>query len=226
MGNGASDSGQAFPVYITVIAALLFLAFVYFAVGQAASTRNGAQTAADSAALAAAQDAREQLRIGWLEVIADPTQWGPFLDGEQYVDALACGRAAEFAARNGAELPPGGCERLLSGGEGFKVTVRTTGTVGRSLVPGTESQHAAASAEAVIEPRCTFDEPEPTAEPAPPEPTDEPPPTEPTQEPTPTDPPEKEPIVGLVCGDEAWDIDPENPALPDAVDLFSVRLSD
>ena len=55
------DDGQAFPIYITVVGGLLFLAFAYFAVGQAAVNRNGAQTAADAAALAAAQEARDQL---------------------------------------------------------------------------------------------------------------------------------------------------------------------
>ncbi|WTT13612.1 pilus assembly protein TadG-related protein [Streptomyces zaomyceticus] len=219
--GGGSDSGQAFPVYITVIAGLLFLAFVYFAVGQAASTRNGAQTAADASALAAAQDARDQLRAGWAKVIADPAQWGPFLEGERYFDDSACLRAAEFAAKNGAGLSNGGCERLSSEGEGFKVTVRTTGTVGRSIVPGTESQHAEASAEAVIEPLCSFDPPEPTSEPTPPEPTSEP---TPPDSPSP-DPDEEGPIVSLVCGDEDWDIDLEDPILPEAVDLFTVRLS-
>ncbi|MGV9241848.1 pilus assembly protein TadG-related protein, partial [Streptomyces nigra] len=52
------DTGQAFPIYITVAAGLLFLAFAYLAVGQAAANRNGAQTAADAAALAAALDTR------------------------------------------------------------------------------------------------------------------------------------------------------------------------
>jgi hypothetical protein len=39
------DAGQAFPIYIVVVGGLLFLAFAYFAVGQAAANRNGAQTA-------------------------------------------------------------------------------------------------------------------------------------------------------------------------------------
>lgn len=181
----------------------MFLAFAYFAVGQAAFTRNGAQTAADAAALAAAQDAREQLREGWLEVVLDPGQWDGFVDGVEYVDSIAaCQQAAEFAARNEAEIPGGGCERLAS--TGFRVTVRTTGS---------ESRPATASAEAVIEPRCGFTKPEPTLEPTP----------------TPTSPGEEEeegPIVGLTCDGEPWEVDPENPALPDAVDLFTVRLSE
>ncbi|WP_446447044.1 pilus assembly protein TadG-related protein [Streptomyces gardneri] len=186
------------------MAGLLFLAFAYFLVGQAAFARNSAQTAADAAALAAAQDAREQLRDDWLEVALAPEQWAGFLQGMAYVDPSACQQAGEFAARNQASLSGGGCEPLASWG--FRATVRTTGS---------ESQQATASAEAVIEPRCSFTEPEPTLEPTP----------------TPTAPGEGEeeeevPIEGLECGGVDWEIDPENPTLPDAVDLFTVRLSE
>ncbi|MFD4318828.1 pilus assembly protein TadG-related protein [Streptomyces sp. NPDC058548] len=213
------DSGQAFPVYIAVIAGLLFLAFVYFAVGQAASTRNGAQTAADAAALAAAQDAREQLRTGWLEVITDPVQWDGFLQGKEFDSLPACQQAAVFAARNDALLSDSDCVPLSSGQEGFSVTVRSRESVGRSIVPGTEAQHATASAKAVIEPRCTFTAPTPEPEESEPDPD----PAEPGEEPTPE--PEPEPITGLTCGDEAWTIDPDDPKLPSAVDLFTVRLA-
>ncbi|WP_306328380.1 pilus assembly protein TadG-related protein [Streptomyces venezuelae] len=224
-GGTGRDAGQAFPAYVAVIAGLLFLAFVYFAVGQAATTRNGAQTAADAAALAAAQDAREQLRDRWLEVLLAPDQWGPYLRGEEYSEGLACESAASFAERNGAEIYENRCDRLTSGSPGFSVTVRTTGTVGKSVVPGTEELHAIASAEAVVEPLCTFDPPEPTVEPTP-EPSTEPPP-EPTETPPPEDEEEKdEPILGLTCGDAEWEIDPEAPTLPEVSDLFTVRLSD
>ncbi|MGW8761745.1 pilus assembly protein TadG-related protein [Streptomyces sp. NPDC055815] len=217
-GARGRDSGQAFPVYIAVIAGLLFLAFVYFAVGQAASTRNGAQTAADAAALAAAQDAREQLRTGWLEVITDPAQWDGFLHGKAYDVSPACQRAVAFAAMNGAGIPDGGCTPLLAGREGFSVTVRTTGSVGHSIVPGTEARHATASAKAVIEPKCTFTaEEEPGSE----GPESNPDPTDPGEEPDEGD----EPIVGLTCDGEAWSIDPHDPTLPSAADLFTVRLT-
>ncbi|MFE3072663.1 pilus assembly protein TadG-related protein [Streptomyces sp. NPDC059247] len=212
------DAGQAFPAYVAVVAGLLFLAFVYFAFGQAAITRGGAQTAADAAALAAAQDARSQLRDRWLGVLADPAEWERYLRGDGYDEVSACRSAASFAARNEAEIPSGGCASFSARpDEGFKVTVRTTGTVGRSIIPGTESRHATASAEAVLKPRCTFDPPEPTQEPTPPEP---------TEEPTPPEPDEEEPILGLVCGGEPWEIDPGNPVLPGASDLFAVQLSD
>lgn len=199
------------------MAGLLLLAFAYFAVGQAAATRNGAQTAADAAALAAAQDARDQLRNGWLDVLLDPTKWGAYIRGESYGTGAACERAASFAAKNQAELWGIGCGRLPLGREGFEVEVRTRNTVGGSVIPGTEKQHATATAVAVIQPRCTFKAPEPSADPEPgPEPTPEP-------EPAPTEP---SPITGLVCDGVPWEIDPERPRLPSAADLFIVRLAD
>ncbi|MEU4271950.1 pilus assembly protein TadG-related protein [Streptomyces sp. NPDC026092] len=219
-----TDSGQAFPVYITVMAGLLFLAFAYFAVGQAAATRNGAQTAADAAALAAAQDARDQLRDGWLGVILDPAQWGDFLSGLAYDESVACGRAVSFAAKNDAELSGEGCVSLPAGEQGFRVEVRTLDSVGSSVVPGTENQHATAKATAVLESRCTFKAPEPTQEPEPPTPDPDPDPSsEPEPEPTPTEP---APILGLTCNGVPWTIDPDDPELPSAADLFTVRLAD
>lgn len=205
----------------------MFLAFAYFAVGQAAATRNGAQTAADAAALAAAQDARDQLRDGWLAVILDPLAWDQFLTGQGYVATLACDRAESFAAKNDAELWGNGCAQLPLGEEGFRVQVRTRYTVGDSVIPGTEQQHATAEATAVLEPRCTFDAPEPDPEPEPapePEPGEEPAPDpEPEPRPTPTAP---APIVGLSCDGVPWEIDPEQPSLPSAADLFTVRLAE
>ncbi|MGW1929690.1 pilus assembly protein TadG-related protein [Streptomyces sp. NPDC001919] len=217
----SGDSGQAFPTYVAAVAGLLFIAFAYFAVGQAASTRNGAQTAADAAALAAAQDAREQLRGKWLEVLADPAQWDGILQGDGYDEGTACQRADDLAGSNGAEVVAGGCTRIV---DGFKVTVRTTGTVGRSIVPGTESQHVTASAEAVIEWNCSFAAPDPPTSSPPPSPTA--PPTEPggdeEEEPGPT--------VGITCDGQTWEIevgeiDPEDTVLPGASDLFKIRLT-
>ncbi|MFE5830640.1 pilus assembly protein TadG-related protein [Streptomyces sp. NPDC056508] len=202
-----TDAGQAFPVYIAVIAGLLFLAFVYFAFGQAAATRNSAQTAADAAALAAAQDARDQLREGWLGVILDPAQWGGFVEGKDFTKFSACQQAATFAAKNGARISGGGCVRLFGEYEGFSVTVETTGA---------EAQHATAFAKAVIEPKCSFKAPE---TPMPEETEPDPDPTEPEEGPAP------EPIIGLKCDGDAWPIDPDDPELPGAVDLFTVRLA-
>lgn len=226
-GVRGSDTGQAFPVYITVIAGLLFLAFVYLAVGQAASVRNEGQTAADAAALAAAQDAREQLRDGWLRVLGEPDEWGAFLDGEEYDSSRACQEAARFAAENGAALD-GPCEAGPGDGEGeeFRVRIRTNDSVGRSSVPGTEGQHAKATATAVLEPLCTFTPPEQTPSPPPTSPPAGSPSPSPSEEPTATPSPEPEPITGLRCRDLDWPIDPENPRLPSVADLFTVRLVD
>ena len=86
-----------------VVAGLLFLAFAYLAVGQAAANRNGAQTAADAAALAAAQETRNQMAGDWLEVVDDPTKWQDILDGDNAVFD-ACWRAYELADQNDATV--------------------------------------------------------------------------------------------------------------------------
>ncbi|MFF8804095.1 pilus assembly protein TadG-related protein [Streptomyces omiyaensis] len=214
---GGRESGQAFPAYVAVIAGLLFLAFVYLAVGQAAALRNGAQTAADAAALGAAQDVRDQLRDGWVEVIDDPTRWQVFVLGEEYVTGRACQKAAAFASANGAVLLPGDCVPLDLR---FTVTVKTDEAVGDSLVPGTADRHATATASAVVEPLCTFDPPEPSPDPTP---TIEPDPSS-----TPSEEPEEEepdPVLLLTCEDRDWEIDPDAPVLPGADELFRVRLT-
>jgi hypothetical protein len=137
-----------------VVAGLLFLAFAYLAVGQAAGTRNEAQTAADAAALAAALETRDQLAQQWLENIRKPATWEGIFNGEVQV-ADACWRAHELAAQNDAHVQGCGPEGLL----GYRVEVETDEPVGDSIVPGTEGMHATASAKAVVEPRCTFELP-------------------------------------------------------------------
>jgi hypothetical protein len=141
------DAGQAFPIYITVVAGLLFLAFAYFAVGQAAANRNGAQTAADAAALAAAQNTRDELAALWVADVLDPTKWQDIFAGNGMVPS--CARAYELAAQNDATVlscTPG----LLS----YSVEVQTNKTVGHSVVPGTEDTQSTAKATAVIEALC------------------------------------------------------------------------
>ncbi|MBG0852814.1 hypothetical protein I2W78_13430 [Streptomyces spinoverrucosus] len=144
------DAGQAFPIYITVVAGLLFLAFAYLAVGQAAATRNKAQTAADAAALAAAQDLRDQLAGEWLDNVLDPTSWQRIFDGDVELLGDPCARAGQLAARNNAHVEGCGAEGLL----GYRVNVKTNEPVGDTIVPGTEGRFATARAIAVIEPRC------------------------------------------------------------------------
>lgn len=134
------------------MAALLFLALAFFAVGQAGAARNGARTAADAAALAAAQDYRDQLRTGLLTALAAGADAQDWLAGRGADTARACTAAASYAAANGAR-------RAVACDEGdrpgsFTVAVVSAASVGRSVVPGTEHFHAKATATAVVAPRC------------------------------------------------------------------------
>ncbi|MFF4311995.1 pilus assembly protein TadG-related protein [Streptomyces sp. 900105755] len=144
------DSGQAFPIYITVVGGLLFLALAYLAVGQAAVNRNGAQTAADAAALAAALNTRDELAGQWVQDVRDPTKWQDIFDGKVDV-ADSCWRADQLAAQNDATAQCA-AEPPLS----YKVDAETNKTVGDTVVPGTENMKSTAHATAVIEPLCTF----------------------------------------------------------------------
>ncbi|GGJ09293.1 hypothetical protein GCM10010121_019520 [Streptomyces brasiliensis] len=135
-----------------MVAGLLFLAFAYLAVGQAAVNRNGAQTAADAAALAAAQKSRDQLADAWVRDVLDPTKWRDIFDGIGADNS--CWRAGQLAARNDARL--NGCD---PGVLEYTVDVTTNKSVGDSIVPGTENVRSTASAKAVIEPLCTFELP-------------------------------------------------------------------
>ncbi|WP_420709284.1 pilus assembly protein TadG-related protein [Streptomyces sp. NRRL B-3648] len=188
------DAGQAFPIYLTVVAGLLFLALAYFAVGQGAVNRSGAQTAADAAVLAAAQDAREQLTDEWVKVLLDPTKWQQIFQGEAQIGD-PCWRAEQLAARNDAQLNTCNSPALLK----YRVDVKTNKSVGRSVVPGTESVKSIASATAVIEPLCTFELPDEGNE--------------------------EDVLPQLSCKDRVWEIDPAEPSkLPKPEDLFDVHL--
>ena len=195
-----SDAGQAFPIYITVVAGLLFLAFAYVAVGQAAVNRSGAQTAADAAALAAAQETRDQLAGQWVEDVLDPTKWQDIFDGNVPGLVDGCGRAGQLAGQNEAHVtdcaPPTGVPLQ------YTVTVETDKPVGDSIVPGTEGKYSTAHATAVIESLCTF----------PPLGADA----------------GDDVLPKLTCknGDE-WDLDPLHLTdLPGPEDLFDVHLAD
>ncbi|MDN3247641.1 pilus assembly protein TadG-related protein [Streptomyces sp. ZSW22] len=192
-----SDAGQAFPIYITVVGGLLFLALAFFAVGQASANRNGAQTASDAAALAAAQDSRDQLAAMWLGSIQDPSKWQEIFSGDVAGLEPSCWRAQQLAARNEAKVVSCAPEGLL----GFTVEVETTKSVGDSIVPGTEDKRSLAVATAVIEPRCTFELPTGNAA--------------------------GDSLPQLACEGALWDLDPENlDDLPTADELFDVHLAD
>jgi hypothetical protein len=195
-----SDAGQAFPIYITVVAGLLFLAFAYVAVGQAAVNRSGAQTAADAAALAAAQETRDQLAGQWVEDVLDPTKWQDIFDGNVPGLVDGCGRAGQLAGQNEAHVtdcaPPTGIPLQ------YTVAVETDKPVGDSIVPGTEGKYSKAHATAVIEPRCTF---------------------------TPLGADAGDDVLPkLTCKDGIdWDLDPLHLTdLPGPEDLFDVHLAD
>lgn len=176
---------------------LLFLALAYLAVGQAAANRNGAQTAADAAALAAAQDSRDQLADLWVADVLDPTKWQDIFDGEVAGLGSSCWRAEQLAARNNA----GVLSCTPDGPLGYTVEVETHDAVGDSIIPGTEDVRSQATATAVIEPRCTFDLPAGEAGDG--------------------------ELPPLTCEDENWLLNPDDlDVLPDPEELFDVHLAD
>ncbi|WP_329232339.1 pilus assembly protein TadG-related protein [Streptomyces sp. NBC_01460] len=152
-GGFRGDRGQAFPIYVVMVVGLLFVAFAFFAVGQAAATRNGAQGAADAAALAAAQDARDGMGPEFLAALRTPEGLDQFLREHRFYDE--CGSAGRLAAANKSDVR-GGCSwdyGYLQ--DAVTVNVETRNTVGGSVIPGTEDDHATADATAVIEFRCS-----------------------------------------------------------------------
>ncbi|MEU3774871.1 pilus assembly protein TadG-related protein [Streptomyces sp. NPDC032472] len=207
------DRGQAFPIYAVAIVGLLFAALAFFVVGQASVTRSNAQGAADAAALAAAGEARDNAFLGLDLLSLKPADWTKLVDGDLLTGKGACGKADEFAALNDATAQ---CEAAIPV---VTVTVQTNGTVGRSVVPGTESVHGKATAKARIKPRCALrSAPVPT-----------PPPQ--TPNPTPAPSPSSSPGAGgvtFVCDGKPLTLDPAKPGpLTNlARALFTVRLVD
>ncbi|MFJ3926643.1 pilus assembly protein TadG-related protein [Streptomyces sp. NPDC090022] len=149
VGRRYGDRGQAFPIYVVVVAGLLFAAFAFFVIGQASVTRSTAQGAADAAALAAAREARDNLAPGLDLVVLKPEEWKGVLDGRLFDARGACRTAEEFAARN--EAVASSCK---PGPLRFAVEVETNRTVGDSVVPGTGAMHGTANATAEIVPLC------------------------------------------------------------------------
>ncbi|MFH9663108.1 pilus assembly protein TadG-related protein [Streptomyces sp. NPDC017248] len=202
------DTGQAFPIYLTVVAGLLFLALAYLAVGQAAVNRSGAQTAADAAALAAAQQTRDQLAALWLEDLRDPAKWQAIFEGAGADDF--CWRADQLAAQNDATVRCSFQPPLR-----YAVDARTNKSVGDSVVPGTENVHATAHATAVIEPLCL------------------PPSDARTRADEKDDKDDKDgkgegdALPQLTCADKVWHPKPgDTTGLPGPEDLFDVHLAD
>ncbi|MGE9696325.1 MULTISPECIES: pilus assembly protein TadG-related protein [unclassified Streptomyces] len=188
------------PLFIWASGAILFAAFVLYVFAQAAVLRNSAQSAADAAALAAAQGERDELVHGLVDAVADDGDWVRWLTGQAHSPARSQAAAERLAAANGASVL--GLQAVeVRGFPGFEAHVRTTTTIGATLVPGTAGKHASARATAVVRPRCQVD-PE-------------------------ADPPEE---IRFTCAHgESFDFDPgtfDPVDLPDASVLFAVSLAD
>ncbi|GAB3967164.1 pilus assembly protein TadG-related protein [Streptomyces sparsus] len=178
---------------------LFFLAFAYFAVGQAAANRNESQGAADAAALAAAHEARDYLAEALLESISDPTSWGDLLDAGPFAAPSACDVAQEFAHKNNADLE--NCNLLAWPGRGYEVTVIGREGVVNSVVPGGDATRSKNSASAAIEPLCRIDLDDIAEDEA-------------------SDAP-----IELRCKDGRVVIDPDQPRIPSVISkIFAVRL--
>nr|WP_258177380.1 pilus assembly protein TadG-related protein [Streptomyces solincola] len=141
------ESGQASPFYIFVVAILLFFALAYFAVGQAGALRNGAQSAADAAALAAAKESRDTFEL-------TEENLGDLLTGVLLSEEAGCAAAGSFAAQNQAALT--GCEFLDDGRWGSRVAVRSNDSMTGTVLPSIEGEQAVSTATAVVTPRCTI----------------------------------------------------------------------
>ncbi|MFJ2110460.1 pilus assembly protein TadG-related protein [Streptomyces sp. NPDC087850] len=211
MTRSARDAGQAAPIYITMVAGLLFLALAFFAVGQAGATRNGAQSAADAAALAAAQESRDSFREGLLASLLNPEYLDDIFNGNVVgTPADGCAAASSFALQNKADVD--GCDWLGGSRWGYTVHVVTRNSMGDSILPGTEHMSAKAQATAIVESRCSF---RPAGGGG-------------TRQEGEADPADTKPVSPgtLVCRGVDWSIDPEHlDLLPDMADLFSVRLA-
>ncbi|MGW5851883.1 pilus assembly protein TadG-related protein [Streptomyces sp. NPDC055254] len=210
---GVRDRGQVFPLYVVVVAGLLFAAFAFFAVGMASTTRSEAQGAADAAALAAAREARDKVLVGADLLALTPDDWEDIVEGGRFDATGACGRAYEFAAMNGA------LAQCTQGTAQYTVHVTTNGTVGNTVIDGTEGMRATAAATAEIVPLCSL-----KSAPSP----------SPTPSPTSTAPPggggTSPPVsIDFRCRDGAVvTLDPLKPGSLSklARKLFSVRLAD
>lgn len=137
-----------------MVAGLLFLAFAYFVVGASADQRNGAQGAADAAALAAAREARDQL-VGDLLAGELPVNWADLILGQgEFSTEVACGAADEYANKNGSDVVEPGCNLYFGEYWGFTVSVETQKTLGDSVIPGTADEKGTAEATGVVVPKC------------------------------------------------------------------------
>ncbi|WP_299532812.1 pilus assembly protein TadG-related protein [uncultured Streptomyces sp.] len=146
------DQGQAFPIYVMMVAGLLFLALAFFAVGKASALRNEAQGAADASALAAAQSARKQFEAPFIAAL-----WTNSIDVFLRASPFyaACGAAQGLASANDADLTS--CVPVEGGKrDTITTTVRGLGAVDSPVLPGSDEKHASTEATAIIEFRCSW----------------------------------------------------------------------
>ncbi|MFE2478328.1 pilus assembly protein TadG-related protein [Streptomyces sp. NPDC059389] len=209
-GDSLGDKGQAFPIYIVVVAGLLFAAFAFFVVGMAGATRSNAQGAADAAALAAARETRDNVFLGIDLLALKPADWDKIVNGDLLDGKGACGAAAAFAELNDATAD---CAAAIPE---FTVTVTTKDAVGKSVIPASGDLRGKATATARIEARCSL-----RSAPTP----------APTPSPTSTPSPSPMPGSGTVtfeCRGKSLSLDPSKPGPLSqlARTLFTVRLVD
>ncbi|MFB6503522.1 MULTISPECIES: pilus assembly protein TadG-related protein [unclassified Streptomyces] len=150
-GTNRRDAGQAFPIYVVMVAGLLFLVFAFFAVGKASALRNSAQGAADAAALAAARQAREDFQGGFIASLP-PAMLDAYLSAHP---VTGCTAASGFASANQAKVLS--CIPMMGGRED-RITVKVRGNkpVNSSVLPGSKKTRAEATATAVIKFRCSW----------------------------------------------------------------------
>src|SRR3954454_17274952 len=117
---GTGERGQILPGLLVVLLAVLAVGMLMFQVGKAAVLRSDAQTAADAAALAGAQEIRRQLILQWattgttsIELVSRP---------------LVRARMREYAKRNDATLID---SSVVIQGVDVKAAVTTDDEVGR-----------------------------------------------------------------------------------------------
>ncbi|MEV8566994.1 hypothetical protein AB0436_15725 [Streptomyces sp. NPDC051322] len=187
-------------IYVVAVAGLLFMAFAYFAFAQAAAARNGAQSAADASALAAAQDVRDEMTDGFINSLGQGGDWVDWLVGDRSVPGTGGAAAAQLAGDNDSTLD-GITPTTVKGYPAFEARITTRFTVGKSILPVTSGRHAKAHAVAMIEPRCSV---------------------------APSDASRK--VIEFDCdGGRHWTIDPkklDDIELPKAKDLFAVHLAE
>jgi hypothetical protein len=119
------ERGQILPGLLVVLLAVLAVGMLMFQVGKAAVLRSDAQTAADAAALAGANEIKRQLMTQW--ATAGTT------DINLVNQAIVRARMAEYAKKNGATLIP---SSVVIQGVDVKAAVTTDEQVGEDDAEG------------------------------------------------------------------------------------------